>query len=91
VFAFALRPEVEGFNVYDISEALRLRGWIVPAYPMPPAIEDLDVLRVCVRNGFSRDLASLLLDDLCHALTHVANLAGHLPHPDAHQREAFHH
>jgi glutamate decarboxylase len=91
VFAFALRPEVEGFTVFDVSEALRVRGWIVPAYPMPPTIEDLAVLRICVRNGFSRDLASMLLDDLGHALTRVQGLAGHLPAPDAVKRAAFHH
>src|SRR4051794_15605739 len=91
VFAFALQPEVEGFSVFDISEALRVRGWIVPAYPMPPAIDDLAVLRICVRNGFSHDLASLLLDDLGHALTRVERLADHLPAPDAAKRAAFHH
>ncbi len=68
-----------------------MRGWIVPAYPMPPAIEDLAVLRICVRNGFSRDLASLLLEDLGHALTRVQALAGHLPAPDVAKRAAFHH
>jgi glutamate decarboxylase len=91
VFAFTLRPEVEGFTVFDLSDALRVRGWIVPAYPMPPAIDDLAVLRVCVRNGFSRDLASLFLADLERAVTHVGTLAGHLPEPNAAKRAAFHH
>jgi len=91
VFAFTLRPEVEGFTVFDVSEALRIRGWIVPAYPMPPAIDDLAVLRVCVRNGFSHDLASLLLADLGHALARVEALAGHLPVPNVNKRAAFHH
>ena len=58
---------------------------------MPPAIDDLAVLRVCVRNGFSRDLASLLLADLGHALAHVEALAGHLPVPNVSKRAAFHH
>jgi glutamate decarboxylase len=91
VFAFTLRPEVEGFTVFDVSEALRVRGWIVPAYPMPPAIEELAVLRICVRNGFSRDLASLLLDDLRRALDRLKILAGHLPAPNIATRAAFHH
>ena len=56
VFAFALRDDAGDFSVYDVSDALRMRGWIVPAYRMPPAIDDLAVMRVCVRNGFSRDL-----------------------------------
>jgi glutamate decarboxylase len=64
-FAFRLRdPEVCGFSVFDVSEALRAWGWIVPAYKMPPAIEDMAVLRIVVRNGFGRNLADDLLEDL---------------------------
>ena len=87
VFAFALRDDAGDFSVYDVSEALRMRGWIVPAYRMPPAIDDLAVLRVCVRNGFSRDLASMLLEDLGHAVARVSN------HPtgDDAPRVSFHH
>jgi glutamate decarboxylase len=88
VFAFAVAPDAGDFSVYDISEALRVRGWIVPAYKMPPALEDLSVLRVCVRNGFSRDLAELLLADLRHKTEHVR--AGQAPLSDD-QRASFHH
>ena len=38
-------------------------GWC-PAYTMPPKREDLAVLRVVVRNGFSHDMAELFLRDL---------------------------
>ena len=31
---------------------------------MPKGMEDVHVLRIVVRNGFSRDLAELLLRDL---------------------------
>jgi len=91
VFAFALRPDVEGYTTYDVSEALRARGWIVPAYPMPPAIEDLAVLRVCVRNGFSRDLASMLLADLQHAVMRLEAGASRGASAPNDQRPAFHH
>jgi glutamate decarboxylase len=50
--------------VYDVSTRLRERGWIVPAYKFPEHRQDLHVLRVVVRNGFSRDLADLFLDDV---------------------------
>ena len=36
----------------------------MPAYTFPTNREDLAALRVVVRNGFSHDLADLLLDDL---------------------------
>ena len=50
----------EPFDVYELSDALRSRNWLLPAYPMPPALQDVDVLRVVVRNGFGRDLAGML-------------------------------
>jgi glutamate decarboxylase len=64
VFAFRMADGVDAFTVFDVSDALRGRGWQVPAYTMPPNREDVAVLRVVVRNGFSRDMASLLLEDL---------------------------
>jgi glutamate decarboxylase len=63
-FAFTLADGVEGYTVYDVSTRLRESGWIVPAYGFPENREDLHVLRVVVRNGFSRDLAGLFLRDM---------------------------
>ena len=67
VFAATTRTDA-GFSVYDISRVLRERGWIVPAYPFPPNRTDLHALRFVVRNGFSHDLADLLLADLRRAI-----------------------
>jgi glutamate decarboxylase len=64
VFAFKLRDDITGYSVFDISERLRMRGWQVPAYTFPDNLTDMAVMRIVVRNGFSMDLASLLLDDL---------------------------
>nr|WP_245775877.1 glutamate decarboxylase [Saccharopolyspora flava] len=67
-FAVKLRDEVTDYSVFDISAALRASGWLVPAYTFPANRTDLAVLRIVVRNGFSHDLADLLLDDLRRAL-----------------------
>jgi glutamate decarboxylase len=64
VFAFKLRDDVTGYSVFDLSERLRMRGWQVPAYTFPDDMTDTEVMRIVVRNGFSMDLANLLLDDL---------------------------
>jgi glutamate decarboxylase len=64
VFAFKVRDGERRFNVFDVARGMRERGWLLPAYTFPADREDLQVLRVVVRNGFSRDLADLLLDDL---------------------------
>jgi glutamate decarboxylase len=63
VFAFKLRDDVTGYSVFDLSERLRMRGWQVPAYTFPADLTDMAVMRIVVRNGFSMDLANLLLDD----------------------------
>jgi glutamate decarboxylase len=53
-----------GFTLYDLSDRLRGRGWQVAAYSMPPHREDLVVMRILVRHGFSRDMGDLFLADL---------------------------
>jgi glutamate decarboxylase len=53
-----------GFNLYDLSDRIRMRGWQIAAYSMPANRQDLVIMRVLVRHGFSRDLADLLVDDL---------------------------
>ena len=53
-----------GFNLFDLSDRIRSRGWQIAAYSMPPNRQDLVIMRVMVRHGFSRDLANLLVDDL---------------------------
>jgi glutamate decarboxylase len=86
-FAFRL-TEPAGYSVYDLSDELRGRGWIVPAYTMPPAIEDTAVLRVVVRNGFSQDLAVLFLADLEAAVNRLTRRGGGQTDEE---RTGFHH
>jgi len=61
----------EPFDVFDLSDALRTRGWIVPAYRMAPDAEDVAVLRIVVREGLSRDMAGNLADDIERAVEHL--------------------
>ena len=93
VFAFRIAdPAAAGFSVYDLSERLRSRGWLVPAYTFPANLTDTAVMRVVVRNGFSKDLASLLLADLqrhVHALSAHPNSQVPLAKPG--HRESFAH
>ena len=64
VFAFTLAPAVDNFTAFDLSDALRSRGWQVPAYTFPANRTDLTALRVVVRRGFTHDLADLLVSDI---------------------------
>jgi glutamate decarboxylase len=88
VFAFKVSEETEKFTAFDVSRGLRERGWLVPAYTMPPNREDLVVLRVVVKNGFSMDMADMFLADLQETATWLADLTAPMPQEQA---STFHH
>jgi len=73
VVSFRLKGE-HGYTEFDVSQALRASGWQVPAYTMPEGAEDVTVLRVVVREGFSADLARALQADTITALGHLDQL-----------------
>ncbi len=79
VFAFTLKPKVTNYTVFDVSDRLRERGWLVPAYTFPANREDLSVLRIVVRAGMSREMADLLLRDLRSRTELLEALDGPLP------------
>lgn len=64
VFAFTLEDGIDNFTVFDVSNALRERGWLLPAYTFPKNRTDLAALRVVVRQGFGHDMADLLIADM---------------------------
>jgi glutamate decarboxylase len=64
VFAFRLKREVTKFTVFDVSDRLRERGWLVPAYTFPANREDLSVLRIVIRAEMTHEMGDLLLRDL---------------------------
>ncbi|XP_061356047.1 glutamate decarboxylase-like [Gastrolobium bilobum] len=61
--AFSLKDSSQ-HTVFEISDHLRKYGWIVPAYTMPPDAQHIAVLRVVIREDFSRGLAERLLSDI---------------------------
>ena len=89
VFAFALKPEIDNYTVFDVSNALRERGWLLPAYTFPKNREDLAALRIVVKRGFSHDMAHLLMDDIQRQLPRLQKQAE--PVHDAGTATSFHH
>ncbi|MFG3197680.1 glutamate decarboxylase [Streptomyces sp. NPDC048208] len=90
VFAFTTADHVTSYDVFDIARRMRETGWLVPAYTFPPDRQDLAVMRVVCRNGFTRDLADLFARDLARLLPELRSQ----PHPMVRDRQAgtgFHH
>ena len=75
VFAFTLKDDVDNYTVFDVSNALRERGWQVPAYTFPENRTDLAALRVVVRRGFTHDMADMLVADIERQLPRLAEAA----------------
>ncbi|MGN6425338.1 MAG: glutamate decarboxylase [Leifsonia sp.] len=76
------------WTLYDLSERLRARGWLVPAYPLPESLTAVTVQRAVVRNGLSRDLAGGLVDAISDGVGMLDRLDAPLPGPKA---VPFHH
>jgi glutamate decarboxylase len=89
VFAFKLADDIDNFTVFDVSNSLRERGWLLPAYTFPKNREDLAALRVVVKRGFSHDMADLLVADLQRQLPHLQQQPA--PVHDSTTATSFHH
>jgi glutamate decarboxylase len=81
----ALRAEdPKRTDLTSVSHLVRERGWIVPAYTLPPNAEHLTVLRIVVKENFSRDMAEMLATDLADAVR------AHHGHTTVHAQVARH-
>ena len=90
VFAVELDQAVTGWTVFQLSDKLRERGWLIPAYTMPANCEQMAVLRFVVRAGFSRDMAEQLLSDIQRSVQWFESLSGPMPQAQV-AEQLFHH
>jgi glutamate decarboxylase len=70
VVVISLRDDSR-YTVFQICEILRERGWSVPAYTLPPDAEEIAVMRVVVKENFSRDMADIFAQDLTQAIARL--------------------
>lgn len=90
VFAWMLKEgHTQNWSLYDLSDRLRMHGWLVPAYPMPVHLTHITVQRVVVRKDLSMDLADKFLADLATEVAYLEALKS--PMPDMGRRAGFHH
>ena len=77
LFIWTLAPEYEKnakWTLFDLQDKLMQSGWMVPAYTMPKNIEDMTVMRIVVRQGMSRDMADMLMNDIRNAVEELEKL-----------------
>ena len=77
LFIWYMKPEYAQnakWTLYDLQDKLKQGGWMVPAYTLPENIQNYIVMRIVVRQGFSRDMADMLLNDINNAITELEKL-----------------
>lgn len=63
--AFRLPPKEEReWDEFSLAHRLRARGWVVPAYTMAPHTNEMKMLRVVVREDFSKNRCDSLICDI---------------------------
>jgi glutamate decarboxylase len=55
------------YTVFELSHKLREKGWILPAFTLPKNAENLALMRVVVKENFSREMADILYEDIMEA------------------------
>lgn len=60
-----------GYSERDVADRVRLRGWVIPAYSLPPKLEHVTVLRITIREDLSAQMADQVADALCEAIAHL--------------------
>ena len=69
----------EAIDLTMLSHLVRERGWIVPAYTLPPNAQHISVLRMVIKENLSRDMVDILSDDL-HGAVHALQPAAAARH-----------
>ncbi len=91
VFAWVLKDgHTDKWSLYDLADRLRMKGWLVPAYPMADDMSDVILQRIVVKVGLSRDMASALLADIKGEVAFLDSLTAPLPR-EASSGSHFHH
>ncbi|KAI2031547.1 hypothetical protein LOZ16_006568 [Ophidiomyces ophidiicola] len=74
--AFRLNPENDDilYDEFTLAHQLRERGWVVPAYTMAPHSEQLKLMRIVVREDFSRSRCDNLVNDIKLALQQLGEM-----------------
>ena len=52
------------WTLYDLEDRMRMHGWMIPAYPMPENMQDIDVQRLVLRQDFGMPLAILCINEM---------------------------
>jgi glutamate decarboxylase len=84
VVALTLDKSITNYNVFDVSNKMRERGWVLSAYSMPPNAEEVNCLRIVVRPHINTTVAQMLARDIESACDFLEKHGGTARPPELH-------
>ena len=65
IVCYKLKDDFSGkWTLYDLADRLLIKGWQVPAYPLPKDLNNVIIQRIVCRADLSKNLAEQLIRDL---------------------------
>ncbi|WP_195940740.1 glutamate decarboxylase [Romboutsia sp. 1001713B170131_170501_G6] len=61
------------WTLYDLADRLAMKGWQIPAYPLPVNLQNTIIQRIVCRADLSHDMAELFMRDLKMAINDLNN------------------
>ena len=80
IVCYRLKPDANvNWNLYDLADRLQMKGWQVPAYPLPEDLENVEIQRFVCRGDFGMNMANALIEDIKTAVAELdkANVSMH--------------
>lgn len=78
------------WNLYDLADRLQMKGWQVPAYPLPEDLENVVIQRFVCRGDFGMNMAESLIRDIQTAIEELES-ANVTMHANKKQAQGFTH
>ncbi|EOT48598.1 MULTISPECIES: glutamate decarboxylase [Enterococcus] len=80
IVCYRLKDNVDvKWNLYDLADRLQMKGWQVPAYPLPEDLDNIEIQRFVCRGDFGMNMADALIEDIRTAIGELdkANVSMH--------------
>ena len=90
ILCYALKDEhAQEWNLYDLSDRLRMRGWQVPTYPMPDNLNNLIVQRIVCRADLGMNVAIEFIEDFKACLEELDHAHVLVHHSDEQKKTTY--
>ncbi|KAG8937034.1 hypothetical protein FRC03_004100 [Tulasnella sp. 419] len=76
-FSKQLKEEYPHVKQEWIQYMLRIKQWIVPNYPLPPNLENVEILRVVIRESISTEMVEKLVIDILQITENLLKKESH--------------